>query len=110
MGEIICDVGGDESAFDILFMNTPDISQTPLVRRFGFRGARIFARLWFPLLYLALVALSAAQWFVGQDVVRGWRRIFIACFSAALIVVAAALLTRMRLEYLAGLKNGRVHE
>lgn len=101
-GILAVDLGDQLVAF--LIMNTPDISQTPLVRRYGLRGASLFARLWFPLLYLALVGLGATQWFVGQDVVKGWRRVFIGCLSAALVVTAASILTRMRLQYLAGIE------
>ena len=86
-------------------MKTHDISQTQLVRRYGVRGARLFARLWFPLLYLALIVLAASLWFVGPELINGWRRIFAGSVSGILIVVAASLLTTMRLEYLSAIER-----
>ena len=86
-------------------MKTLDISQTQLVRRYGLRGAKLFARLWFPLLYFALIFLVAALWFVGPELITGWRRIFIGCLSGTLVVYAASLLTKMRLEYLLAIET-----
>jgi hypothetical protein len=88
-----------------LFMKTPDISQTPIVKRFGVRGAKLFAKIWFSIMYLALVAISAGFWIVWPEVVEGWRRIFVGCFVGALVVFAASLLTRMRLQYLAAIEQ-----
>jgi len=86
-------------------MKTSDISQTPLVRRYGLRGAKLFARLWFLLLYVVLVALAAALPAVGPEIVAGWRRIVVGCIAGGLIVVATSLLTRMRLGYLASIER-----
>jgi uncharacterized BrkB/YihY/UPF0761 family membrane protein len=82
-------------------MKTPDISQTPIVKRFGVRGAKLFAKIWFSFMYLALVAITAAFLIVLPEFIEGWRRIFFGCFVGALVVFAASLLTRMRLNYLA---------
>ena len=38
----------------------PYISETRLIRRYGVRGGKLFARLWFSLLYVFLIALAAA--------------------------------------------------
>ena len=86
-------------------MKTCDISQTQLVRRYGVRGAKLFALLWFPLLYLALIGLAAGLWFVGPELIAGWRRIFAGCLWGMLVVFAASLLTKMRLEYLSAIKT-----
>ena len=86
-------------------MKTADISQTPLVRKYGVGGARLFARLWFPVLYVFLGALVAALAVVGPEVPGGWRRVFIGCLAGGLVVFATSLLTRMRLEYLAALQR-----
>jgi len=86
-------------------MKTPDISETPLVRRYGVRGARLFARLWFPLLYVFLIALTMGLIVVGPEFVAGSRRIFIGSLAGGLIVLAASLLTRMRLEFLAAIER-----
>ena len=83
------------------FMKAPDISQTPIVKRFGVRGAKLFAKIWFSIMYLALVAITAGFWIVWPEFVEGWSRIFMGCFVGALVVFAASLLTRMRLKYLA---------
>jgi hypothetical protein len=33
-------------------MKTPDIAQMPIVKRFGVRGAKLYAKIWFSILYL----------------------------------------------------------
>ena len=86
-------------------MKTSNISETPLVRKYGVRGARLFARIWFSLLYVFLIALTAGLWIVGPEFAAGWRRVLIGCFAGGLIVLAASLLTRMRLEYLAAIER-----
>lgn len=86
-------------------MKTNDLSGTRLVRRYGVHGAKLFARLWFPVLYLALVGLSAALWYFGPEFAIGWRRTLIGCLVGALVVFAASLLTRMRLQYLAAIER-----
>ena len=86
-------------------METSDISQTLLVRRYGTRGAKLFARLWFPLLYAMLVGLSATLWIVGPEFLLGWRRILLGSVVGTLTVAAASLLTRMRLQYMAGIER-----
>ena len=86
-------------------MKTSDISQTPLVRRYGVRGAKLFARLWFAFLYVILIALTAALPVVGPEVQLGWRRVFIGCLAGGLVVLATSLLTRMRLQYLAAIER-----
>jgi hypothetical protein len=52
-------------------------------------------------MYVVLVALNAGLWIVGPEFATGWPRISLGCIIGALIVVAASLLTRMRLQYLA---------
>ena len=91
-------------------MKAPDISQTALIRRFGIRGGRLFARLWFSVLYVFLIALAAALPVVGPVIAPGWRRVVVGCVAGALIVLAASLLTRMRLEFLASLQRLEVGE
>jgi len=86
-------------------METPNISQTPLVRRYGTRGAKLFARLWFPLLYAMLIALNATFWIVGPEFRPGWRRTLFGSVVGTLTVVAASLLTRMRLQYMAAIER-----
>ena len=86
-------------------MKTPDISETPLVRRYGVRGAKVFARLWFPLLYAFLIALATGFFVVGPEFATGSRRIFVGSLAAILIVLAASLLTRMRLEFFAAIER-----
>jgi len=86
-------------------MKTLDISQTPLVRRYGVRGAKLIARLWFSLLYVFLIALTAALPLVGPEVPLGRLRVFIGCLAGGLVVFATSLLTRMRLQYLAAVER-----
>ena len=89
----------------ILLMKTSDISKTPLVRQYGVRGAKLFARLWFPFLYVLLIAPTAALWSVAPELAAGWKRIFFGCLVGGLTVLAASLLTRMRLGYLADIQR-----
>jgi hypothetical protein len=88
-----------------MFMKTSDISQTALIRKYGVRGGKLFGRLWFSLLYVFLIALAAALPVIGPEVAAGWRRIVVGCISGALIVLAASLLTRMRLEFQASIEQ-----
>ena len=86
-------------------MKTDDLSQTALVRKFGIRGARLYFRIWFPVMYLFLITLTAGLWVLSpMDEVRD-HRIFVGCLVAVLVVIATALLTRMRLEYRAGIEK-----
>jgi len=41
----------------IIFIKTSNISDAPIVRKYGVRGARLFARLWFSVMYVIAVAL-----------------------------------------------------
>lgn len=69
------------------------------------RGAKLFARIWFSLLYSLLTALAAGIWIAGPEFAMGWRRLIISTLAGALIVTAASLLTRMRLEYMAAIER-----
>jgi uncharacterized BrkB/YihY/UPF0761 family membrane protein len=84
-------------------MKMSDISETQLVRRYGLHRAKLFAWIWFPLMYVFLIAVTAGLWTVGPEFVVGWRRVFLGCFISALNIVAASMLTRMRLHYLAAI-------
>jgi hypothetical protein len=86
-------------------MKTRDISNTPVVRRYGVRGAKLFAKIWFSLLYVFLTALATGAWIASPEWAVGWRRVFISSLAAALIVTAASLLTRMRLNYVAAIED-----
>jgi len=86
-------------------MKTSDISTTTLVRKYGVRGAKLFARLWFPSLYILLIVPTAALWAVAPELATGWRRIFFGFLVGGLTVLAASLLTRMRLGYLASIER-----
>ena len=90
-------------------MKAPDISQTPIVKRYGVRGAKLYAKIWFSILYLMLVAVTAGFWIVGPELAAGWRRIIVGCFAGALIVFAASLLTRMRLKFFAEIEQLESH-
>ena len=91
-------------------MKTSDISETPLVRKYGVRGAKLFARLWFPFLYVCLVAVTAGLVVFASEFTMGWPRIFIGFLAGGLIVTAASLLTRMRLEFLAATERLETRE
>ena len=76
-----------------------------MIRRYGLRGAKLFAWIWFPLMYVFLIAVTAGLWTVSPEFVAGWRRVLLGCFIGALIVIAASMLTRMGLEYLAAIER-----
>jgi len=80
-------------------MKPTDVAQTPIMKRYGARGARIFGRIWFSTMYLALMAIVAGWWMLGPEMAAGWRRAVAACFVGALAVLATSLLTRMHLKY-----------
>jgi len=82
-------------------MKTTDISQSRIVKRYGVRGARLWAKIWFSVLYLILVAITAGLWIMSPEFGEGLNRIFVGCIVGALVVFAASLLTRMRLKFLA---------
>jgi hypothetical protein len=88
-------------------MKTPDLSKTTLVRKYGAHGARRFARIWFPALYAMLTASAAGLWIFGSEftVSWQWQRTVLGFLIAALVVTAASVLTRMRLEFLAGIEQ-----
>ena len=86
-------------------MKTSDISQTPMVKRYGVRGAKFYARIWFSFLYLMLIAVTAGFWLVGPEFAEGWRRILAGCFIGTLVVFAASVLTRMHLKFLAEIER-----
>jgi hypothetical protein len=84
-------------------MKVHDISGTPLVKRYGVRGARMFVRIWFPVVYALIVLLLLLFFFLGSELARGWRGILLGGFVSVLAVIAIAVLTRMRLEFLASI-------
>ena len=86
-------------------MRTSDISNTPLVRKYGVRGAKLVARFWFPLLYVLLIAPTAALCALAPQLATGWRRILFGCLVSGLTGLAASLLTQMRLGYLAAIER-----
>jgi prepilin signal peptidase PulO-like enzyme (type II secretory pathway) len=83
----------------------PDIAQTPIVKWFGIRGAKLYVKILFSILYLMLIALTAGLWIVGPVFPNGWCRIVLACFIGGLIVFAVSLLTRMRMKFLAEIEQ-----
>jgi hypothetical protein len=86
-------------------MKTPDLSQTPVVRRFGVQGARLFARVWFSVVYVLLIALTATLWILSPEFNNSSHRTLIGCFAAVLVITAASRLARMRVEFLAGVEQ-----
>jgi len=86
-------------------MTAPDITQSLIFKRYGVRGLKLFAQIWFPIIYLMLIAITAGFWIYDPEFAEGRHRILIGCFVGALIVFAASLLTRMRLQFLAEIKQ-----
>jgi hypothetical protein len=88
-------------------MKTPDLSKTPIVKNFGARGARWYGRIWFAWLYTMLVSSAAGLWIYYPDstFTGTWRRVVFGSLIAALLVVAASVLTQMRIKFFAGFKH-----
>jgi hypothetical protein len=91
-------------------MKTPDISTTPLVRRYGVRGARLFTHIWFPMMYTFLIVVAAGFFAAISEFESGRSRILVCCVAAGLLVLAAFLLTRMRHNFLAAVERLEKHE
>jgi uncharacterized BrkB/YihY/UPF0761 family membrane protein len=82
-------------------MNTSDVSETPIVRWLGPRGARWYGRVLFTVLYATLIFFAARAWIYKQDpgVTENWRRVVLGSIVAALVVIAASVLTQMRIGF-----------
>ena len=63
-------------------MKTSDISETPVVRKYGVRGAKLFARIWFSFMYAFLAAATAGLWILGPEFPAGWSRVLIGVLPA----------------------------
>ena len=89
-----------------LLMKTYDISDSPVVRKYGVRRARIFAHLWISFMYVFLTATTAVSWVLAPEMATSLGdRIFLGCFVGGLTVLAASFLTRMYLGLLAEIKG-----
>jgi integral membrane sensor domain MASE1 len=86
-------------------MKTPDISKTPIVKKFGARGARRYAIVLFAALYAMLTASTAGLWIMSPEFPDTMPRAILGSLIAVLVVAAASLLTRMRLEFFAGIET-----
>lgn len=86
-------------------MKTHDISNTPLVRRFGIGGAKLFARIWFPAAYLAIIVLVTLLWKAVSDAILGSDSLVFGAIVTTFAVMATAVPTRMRLEYWASIEK-----
>jgi len=52
-----------------------------------------------------LTASTAGLWVYGPEFTGGWQRPILGFLVATLVVTAASVLTRMRLEFLAGVEQ-----
>ena len=52
-----------------------------------------------------LTASNAGLWVVSPEFTGGWQRPVLGFLIATLVVTAASVLTRMRLEFLAGIEQ-----
>ncbi len=86
-------------------MKTPDRSKTTIVRKYGVRGARRFASIWFPIRYASLTGFTAGLWILSPQFTGTWRRALLGSIFALLVIVAATVLTRIRSPYLASIKE-----
>jgi hypothetical protein len=91
-------------------MKASNIAQAPLVKRCGARRAKLFAKIWFSIMYLMLTAATAGLWIASPEFTGGWPRIFVGCIVGALVVFAASLLTRMRLRFLSEIEQLETRE
>jgi integral membrane sensor domain MASE1 len=86
-------------------MKTTNLSNMPFVQKFGARVVRRYAIIWFAALYALLTASTAGLWLISPDFTGTWLRAILGSLIAVLVVVAASLLTRMRLEFFAGIER-----
>lgn len=86
-------------------MNTPDLSTTTVVLKFGPRGARLYGGIWFAALYSMLTASTAALCILSPEFSHTWRRVLFGSIVAVLVVVAASVLTQMHVKFFAGIKQ-----
>ena len=88
-------------------MKLSDLLWTPIVRRFGTRGARWYGRAVFAWLYALLIYFTAKLFIYGQDFTftATWRRVVFGSLVAVLVVIAASILTKMRIEYFASIER-----
>jgi hypothetical protein len=88
-------------------MKLSDLLWTPIVRRFGARGARWYGRVVFAWLYAMLIFFTARLWIHSQDFASAGtvRGVLFGSIVAVLVVVAASMLTKMRIEYFASIER-----
>jgi hypothetical protein len=88
-------------------MKTSDLSKTPIVKKFGVRGARWYGRILFTWLYAMLIFSTARLWIYYPDFTftGTWRKVIFGSLIAALLVVAASVLTRMRIKFFTGIEQ-----
>lgn len=86
-------------------MKTHDISNTPLVQRFGIGGAKLFARIWFPVAYLTIIVLVTLLWNAVSDAILGSDRLVFGTIVTTFAVMATTIITRMRLQYWASIEK-----
>ena len=56
-------------------------------------------------MYAMLTASAAGLWIFGSEFTGGWQRAVFGFLIATLVVTAASVLARMRLEFLAGIEQ-----
>ena len=88
-------------------MKTPDLSKTPVVQKFGARGARWYGRILFASLYAILIRFTSRLWIYSPEFTSTemWRRVVFGLFVAVLVVIAASVLTQMRIKFFAGIEQ-----
>jgi hypothetical protein len=84
-------------------MKGSDPSKTFIVRKFGPHGARLYGIILFAWFYAMLIYFTARLWIHAQDFLAmgTWRQTFFWLVIAVLVVIAASLLTHMRIKYFA---------
>jgi hypothetical protein len=86
-------------------MKNPDIAESLIVKKFGACGARRFAWIWFAAMYAMLTASTAGFWIFSPEFTDTLPRVILGSLIAVLVVSAASLLTRMHLEFFAGIQR-----
>jgi hypothetical protein len=80
-----------------------NLTRSPVFKKFGVRGLKLYAMILFSVFYLMLIAITAGFCIYSSDFEDC--RISVSWFAGVLIVFSASLLTRMHSHFQADIKR-----